>query len=295
MISRIIWAKQTTSEFNRVILPCLGILSLIFCVSGCKHKKPDVPVKKPGEYYYLHVGKQLLEGDGYLIARNEPFDYRITVYLNGNPICNMKESTGIFALNEFIQPGENHVQLVTEGSQPIEAAVTSTPNFESQVIKGRGHYDPNENSLECGFSFSANIDYTLPIYLPENHLPTDKKEITDHVLSLLESAFQAVEKENYKKFAQIILEGERLYSPCAFGISAHEIDRQIPQFNEDHTFSRGYFQRYVPQEYVITYGESLILVYRKDFENVLYRQDFSDLPTIIACINGKYIMWLARP
>jgi hypothetical protein len=264
--------------------------------NGCNRKKPDAPVHKSANYHYLIIGKHLQKQDGCLVAKNEHLDYRVMAFINDNPVCNIKESTGIFAINPLIKPGENHIKIRMEGSQPIEVAVTATPDFSSQAVLGRIQYDPNtNNSLECDFTFSADIDYTLPIYKPENHLVADEKEIKVNVLKLLELVLDALGHTKMKKAASILFEGERIYSPSAIGISPVEIDKSIEMYGTKgpHSPPSGsiQYQQYEPEKYIIKCGPNLILVYRNDYQHIFRKEGFESIPVTIAYVDGKYIFW----
>jgi hypothetical protein len=289
------WSKVTKVGFLSFC-----VLFMLLWTNGCKHSNADSTVSKPAEYHYLIIGRQLYKEEGSLRAKYEPLDYRITVFINDNPVCSMKEPTGIFSINEFIKQGENHVRIYTDKPQQIEAAVTATPDFMSQTVKGHVQYDPNENnSLECEFRFSAKVNYTLPIYKPENQLVANEKEVSTNVLNLVEATLTALDKKKYNTAASMLYEGSRIYSPYAFGISSKQIDDNIDMYGTKNPHSEDpdsiKYQKYEPDDYVLKYGKNLILIYRKDYGNVFYKSGFADAPTTIACIDGKYIVWSAMP
>jgi hypothetical protein len=289
--------KKEMCKTRNILLLCIYILSFSLLSNGCKHKNEGIGVNKHIKSYYLIVGRQLEKEVGYLRAGKQPFDDRITVFINDNPIYSTKYPTRIFTINPFIRPGENCVKICLNSPQPFEAVITESPDNNSQIVKAHIQYSPNDKSLEYKFTFSANIDYELPIFKKENHLPEDKSEIDRNVSDKLKSLLDTLNKKNIHQAGPILLEGVEIYAPNALGISSQEIDKLINSFGEKGGYNESaslHFQSFEQNKYIIKYGPSLILVYRNDFQHVFFKSesDFSNwIPTTMAYINGKYIFW----
>jgi len=293
-----IMVQKKEDKIKNIAFFYFYIISLALLGNGCKDKDAEAVFNKPTDYHYLVVGKQLYEEEGCLRAKDEPLNYRITVSINDNPICSINEPTGIFAINHYIKSGENRVKICTEGLQSIEAAVTATSDFMSQSVKGHVQYDPQESSsLECEFTFLANINYTLPIYRPENYFIADEQEKKANVLKLIKSVLDAFDRGKMEKAASILFEGSQLYSPCAFGISSKDTRDAVEAHGMKNPIFSGsgsiQYQKFEPEKYAIKYGKNIILVYRKDGKNVFYKSILSETPTTVAYIDGKYIVWFA--
>jgi len=226
---------------------------------------------------------------------HDPLEHRITVYVNGNPAYSINKS-GVFVLFPFIKPGMNSIEIVSDGPQHVEAMTTAaTWRF---VIKDRTfiQYDPNEQNLyKCDFLLPIYIRHEYPYFLQNNQLPQRPELIQKGVLDLLKTIFRLVEKRKFTEVAKYMVAGIRLWHPYVEGYKPQEIEGYIQNITELCTIGRLSFQQFEPEKYVILIGKNLILVYRKDGENVLFKSKYSDSPTVIAYIDGKYIIWYCAP
>lgn len=266
--------------------------------SGCKDKQPDVEVKQieSMNYYYLLVGTQLENEGTALRAKDENFTHRITVFINDNPVYCSHEPTGIFQINPFIRNGINHVRICTEGPQRIESAVTTTHDFLSSTTINRMTYEPDAGILTFNYEFKADINYTLPIYMPEAVFSSNKDEVKNKALSLIERIDQLGHKHDYKTWASLLYAGERMWSFSAAGIPAETIDNKITDWATNPVLNKYFLSHYYePDMLEIIYGNNLILVYHKDDKNVFLPPKMTEGPVTIATINGKYVVWTAMP
>jgi hypothetical protein len=226
---------------------------------------------------------------------HDPLEHRITVYVNGNPAYSINAS-GVFLLFPFIKPGINTIEIVSDGPQHVEAMATAaTWNF---VVKDRKfiQYDPNEqNAYKCDFVFPTYIRHEYPYFLQQNQLPQRPELIQKGVLDLLKTIFRLVEKQKYTEVAKYMVAGFRLWFRYVEGYQPRHIENYIQRLPELCNNDSLIFQQFEPEKYVILSGKNLILVYRKDGENVLFKSKYSDSPTVIAYIDGKYIIWYCAP
>lgn len=275
----------------------LCIISL-FGFSGCKDKQPDVEVKQTESmnYYYLLVGTQLENEGTALRAKDENFTHRITVFINNNPVYCSCEPTGIFQINPFIRNGINHIRICTEGPQRIESAVTTTQDFLSSTTLNTMVYEPDAGLLTFNYEFTADINYTLPIYMPEHVFSSNKDEVRNKALLLVERIDQLNHKHDFETSASLLYAGEKLWSFSAAGIPAVTIDNKIKDWATNPIQSKYFLSHsYEPDMLEIIYGNNLILVYRKDDKNVFLPPEMAEGPVTIATINGKYVVWTAMP
>ncbi len=246
--------------------------------------------------YSIVIGNQPIDKTNPIPYKfHDPLEHRITVYVNGNPAYSINKS-GVFVLFPFIKPGMNSIEIVSDGPQHVDAMTTAaTWRF---VIKDRNFilYDPNEqNSYKYDFLLPTYIHHEYPYFLQKNQLPQKPELILKGVLDLLQTVFRLAEKGKYKDVATYMVAGQRIWLPYLDGYTPQMIKNylvRIPEFCNSGNLT---FQQYEPEKYFIKGGTNLILVYRTDGQNVLFKSKYSDSPTVIAYIDGKYIIWYCAP
>lgn len=152
------------------------------------------------------------------------------------------------------------------------------------------------NSLSCEFTFSATVHTLFPIYLPQNQITGDPKQIEKSVLDLIQSAISLGTNDRISDFVSLTIDGMLMWMPYAEPNYSSEWKRNYSD-NTSSLHEEGYlqFQTYEPTKYSIKIGTSLILVYRPDGENIFFKSEYNHSPVLIACINGKYVFWRCAP
>lgn len=272
---------------------CLFALALVV-LFGCK--KPTDTQPGAVDIYSIMIGnKEIDQGGTIPYDLHEKLNHRVTIYINDNPIHSTLE-TCILVINPFIRPGENVVKIRSEGAQHIE--VMATIGTSALTVKERKYFQHgfNEQNNSFEYTFSAEIKHVYPVYKPENQLSAITNRDDSLPLELVKSIISLSENRRFDDAASLIIEGPRYWLPYAEkNYSSEWIQAFKENFSSLCTSGGYHFQSYNPDEYIVEYGKSLILIYRKDGGNAVFSSKYRNAPTIAAYIDGKYILWSCAP
>jgi len=308
MESEQVWIWMQTMRDNRIFR-----VSGKRAVSGCKNglnryvfalvlvvligcKKPTDTKPDVVDIYSIMIGnKEIDQTEAISYDLHEKLNHRVTIYINDNPIHSTIES-GILVINPFIKPGENVVKIRSEETQHIE--VMATIGTSDLTVKERNYFqhDFNEQNNSFEYTFSAGIKHVYPIYKPENQLSTVTNRDHSLPLELVKSIISLSENRRFDDAASLIIEGPRYWLPYSEkNYSPEWIQAFKKNFSSLCTSGGYHFQSYDSDEYIVEYGKSLILIYRKDGGNAIFSSKYRNAPTTAAYIDGKYILWSCDP
>ena len=226
---------------------------------------------QPPDVHVITVGTDGhgFEDDSGMSASGDEVNGNVLVFINGNPVIDY-QSGGVFAqINQYLRGGANtiHLEGSTDKSLFVKVGLMTGPEFKGVVAKRE--FKPADVSRASQLAFSTDVTYRLPIFDPDNRIPTDAS--TGALHSLLAQLADSLAGSDYESAAALLLSQTKIWSELAYGQKKTQtelIQQQAAAYYRKNAFK---YRPPNPKSIKVIAGESVALVYSGIHDNGFFK------------------------